>query len=130
MLSWSRLCRSLLWIGAASAAHAQFPLPAAGSGPSPETLFKNQCGTCHTLSAQDPPRQGPPLGGIFGRRAGTVAGFKYSAGFANADFTWDAQRLDSWLTKPQAVIPGSVMAYAQANPATRLRIIDWLKEQH
>ena len=130
MLTSPRLCLSLLWIGAASAAHAQFPLPAAASGPSPDTLFKNQCGTCHTLSAQDPPRQGPPLGGIFGRKAGSMSGFKYSAGFADADFSWDAQRLDAWLTRPQAVIPGSVMAYTQANPVTRRNIIDWLKEQH
>lgn len=130
MPTFSRFCLSLLWIGTASAAHAQFPLPAAGSGPSPETMFKNQCGTCHTLSAQEPPRQGPPLGGIVGRKAGTVAAFKYSAGFADADFSWDAQRLDAWLTRPQAVIPGSVMAYTQANPVTRRNIIDWLKEQH
>jgi cytochrome c len=70
------------------------------------------------------------LGGVFGRRAGSVPGFKYSPGFANADFDWDSAHLDAWLTKPQAVIPGAVMAYSQANPATRHSIIDWLKEQH
>ena len=37
---------------------------------------------------------------------------------------------DRWLTNPQAVIPGAVMAYRQANPATRKQIIDWLKDQH
>ncbi len=118
-----------LFMVVASAAHAQFPLPASPA-PSPDTLFRNQCGTCHTLSATEPFRQGPPLGGVFGRKAGSVPGFGYSAGFANAGFTWDAQRLDSWLTNPQAVIPGAVMAYRQANPAIRKTIIDWLKEQH
>jgi cytochrome c len=126
----SRLCVVVLCIVAAHAAHAQFPLPAAIAPPDPETVFRNQCGTCHTLSASDPVRQGPPLGGVFGRKAGSVLNFKYSAGFANVDFEWDAQRLDAWLTKPQAVIPGAVMAYSQANPSTRHTIIDWLKEQH
>jgi cytochrome c len=112
------------------AAYAQFALPAPSLPPDGAKLFQNQCGTCHTLSASEPIRQGPPLGGVFGRPAGSVPGFKYSAGFATAGFTWDAQHLDAWLTNPQAVIPGAVMAYRQANPATRKQIIDWLKDQH
>ena len=75
-------------------------------------------------------RQGPPLGGVIGRPAGSVPGFKYSEGFATAHFTWDDDHLDAWLTNPQAVIPTAVMAYRQANPAIRKSIIDWLKEQH
>jgi len=131
MLLKLRLCLTVLCLVAAiPAAHGQFTVPATGSAPTPETLFVNQCGTCHTLSAKDPVRQGPPLAGVFGRRAGSVPGFKYSAGFVQVDFVWDAQRLDAWLTKPQAVIPGSVMGYSQANPAIRHSIIDWLKEQH
>ena len=112
------------------AAHAQFSLPTPSPPPDGPKLFQNQCGTCHTISAAEPIRQGPPLGGIFGRPAGSVPGFKYSAGFATANFAWDAQHLDAWLTNPQAVIPGAAMAYRQANPATRKQIIDWLKDQH
>jgi cytochrome c len=114
----------LLGIWLSPPAHAQLPAPSA------ETLFRNQCGTCHTLSAKEPLRQGPPLGGVFGRKAGSMPDFKYSAGFADAGFDWDFQHLDAWLTNPQAVIPGAVMGYRQANPITRHTIIDWLKEQH
>ncbi len=110
-------------------AHAQFS-PPPSAPPSPETLFRNQCGTCHTLSAGEPLRQGPPLGGVYGRPAGSVPGFKYSAGFATANFKWDEDHLNAWLTNPQAVIPTAVMTYRQANPATRHTIIEWLKEQH
>jgi cytochrome c len=120
----------LLGIALAPAARAQFSPPAPAAPPGPDTLFRNQCGTCHVLSAKEEPRQGPPLGGVVGRKAGSASGFKYSAGFAEAAFDWDAQRLDAWLTNPQAVIPGAVMVYRQANPATRHTIIDWLKEQH
>jgi cytochrome c len=99
------------------------------SRPSPETLFRNQCATCHTLNAADPPRQGPTLAGVIGRRAGIVPGFGYSPGFAKADFVWDAARLDAYLTRPQSVIPGAVMPYAQANPETRKAIITYLEGQ-
>jgi cytochrome c len=112
-----------------SSAHAQLSPPLAASPPNGETVFRNQCGTCHTLSAREPFRQGPPLAGVFGRKAGTVQGFKYSAGFADADFEWDTERLDAWLTRSQGVIPGSVMSYRQGNPAVRSAVINWLKEQ-
>ncbi len=126
----ARLVMAGLFIAVSLPAHAQMPMPSVATAPNGESLFRNQCGTCHTLSAQDPIRQGPPLGNVFGRKAGSVPGFKYSAGFANADFVWDADRLDAWLTKPQAVIPGAVMAYSQANANTRKAIIGWLQGQH
>lgn len=93
-------------------------------------LFANQCGTCHTVEHGAAPRQGPNLGGVYGRHAGTLPGFAYSAGFAQADWTWDATHLDKWLTNPQAMVPGAVMLYRQADPAVRKTVIDWLKEQH
>ena len=48
--------------------------------------------------------------------------------FAKADFVWDDARLDAWLTNPQQIIPGTVMAYRQAKPETRAAIIAYLKE--
>lgn len=108
-------------------ASAQMALPA----PKPvdgATLFKQQCGVCHTLSSTEPMRQGPPLAKIVGRRAGSIDGFRYSAGFAKADFTWDEARLDAWLTNPQELIPGAVMAYRQAKPDVRAAIINYLKD--
>lgn len=115
-------------------AKAQLPLggPAStpAANPDPAVLFRNQCGTCHVVQVSGPARQGPNLAGIYRRRAGSVVGFKYSAAFGNAGFDWDDAHLDAWLTNPQAVLPGSVMVYRQANPTTRKVIIDWLKEQH
>ena len=87
-------CRATAWgavllmVVAPGAAMAQFTVPVAK--PTPEALFRNQCATCHTLNADDPQRQGPTLAHVVGRKAGTVPGFKYSSGFAQADFTWTA----------------------------------------
>ncbi len=107
-------------------ASAQMPLPAAKPLDG-AALFKQQCGTCHTLDLSEPIRQGPPLVKIIGRPAGKFAGFHYSPGLAQADFAWDETKLDTWLTNPQAFIPGVVMAYRQAKPETRAAIIDYLK---
>jgi cytochrome c len=90
-------------------------------------LFKQQCATCHTTNLSDAPRQGPPLVQIIGHQAGKAEGFHYSQGLAQAGFTWDEARLDAWLTDPQAVVPGAIMAYRQAKAETRAAIIAYLK---
>jgi len=121
------LCTAMVLV--ARVADAQMPLPSA-KPPDGATLFKQQCAVCHTLSLSEPARQGPPLVKVVGRPAGKVEGFRYSDGLAKADFAWDEARLDAWLTNPQAVIPGVVMAYRQAKPETRAAIIAFLKEQN
>ena len=98
------------------------------SSPDGTTLFKQQCATCHTTNLSDPVRQGPSLFKIVGRPAGKADGFHYSAGFAKADFVWDDTRLDAYLANPQAMVPGSIMAYRQPKPETRAAIIAYLKE--
>jgi cytochrome c len=110
-------------------ASAQMSLPEA-KPVNGAALFKQQCATCHTTNASDPARQGPTLFNIVGREAGTIEGFRYSAGFAAAKFKWDEQKLDAWLTDPQAVIPGAVMPYRQAKSEIRTAIVSYLKELH
>jgi cytochrome c len=112
---------------AVNMAGAQMPLPAA-KPPDGATLFKQQCATCHTTNLSEPDRQGPSLFKIVGKPAGKADGFRYSAGFAKADFVWDDARLDVWLTNPQQIIPGAVMVYRQPKPETRAAIIAYLKE--
>jgi cytochrome c len=114
-------------IATAGAAFAQMPLPAA-KPPDAAALFKQQCATCHATSLSEAPRQGPPLARIVGRQAGKLEGFHYSPGLAQAGFAWDESKLDAWLTNPQAIIPGAMMAYRQANAETRTLIISYLKE--
>ena len=119
-------CSAMLVAGAAL---AQMPLPEA-KPPDGPTLFRQQCATCHTDNLTDQVRQGPSLFGVVGRRAGSVDGFHYSPAFAKADFAWDDARLDTWITNPQQMIPGTVMAYRQAKPEVRAAVIAYLKELH
>jgi cytochrome c len=118
------LCAALLVV---TMAGAQMPLPAA-KPPDGTTLFKQQCATCHTTNLSDPTRQGPTLFKIVGKPAGKADGFRYSAGFAEANFVWDDTRLDAYLANPQAMVPGSIMAYRQPKAETRAAIIAYLKE--
>jgi len=104
--------------------------PPPAKPPDGAVLFKQQCALCHTTNASDPPRQGPTLFNIIGREAGTAEGFRYSAGFANAKFKWDEQKLNEWLVDPQAMIPGAIMPYKQAKSEIRLAIVSYLKELH
>ena len=118
----TRRLLTLALIGLVSHAHAQ-------DAPDGAKLFARQCGTCHSLVAGET-RQGPNLAGVYGRKAGTVPDYKYSPGFADADWMWDEAHLDPYLTNPQAVIKGGVMGYRQAKPEVRGAIIAYLKEQH
>ena len=118
-----------LAVGCIGPAAAQMAMPEA-SAPDGAKLFKNQCATCHTLHASDPHRQGPTLEGVYGRKAGSVADFHYSPGFAAADWSWDEAHLDPWLANPQGVIPGAIMPYHQGKAEVRAAVIGYLKDPH
>lgn len=87
-----------------------------------------QCRTCHTLVAGAPNQVGPNLHGVFGRTAGTAAGFNYSAAVKGAGFVWQAEQLDQWLTDPKGFLPGNRMAFAGVKDADNRRdVIAYLK---
>lgn len=92
-------------------------------------VFRQQCGLCHAAVQGEPDRQGPNLWGVVGRRAGSMKGFAYSAGFrkALAGKPWTEAAIDRWITDPQTVAPGSVMAYQQPDADKRLALIEYLK---
>ncbi len=93
-----------------------------------KALFEKNCGTCHSVKAGEM-RQGPSLHGVVGRKAGKLEGFKYSAALAAADWTWNAEMLDKWITDPHDVLPDTVMMYQQDDPAIRAAIIGYLETQ-
>ena len=80
-----------------------------------------QCRSCHTIDEGAGNRVGPNLHGVFGRQIGSAEGFSYSQPVQNADFTWDAERLDHWLQNPQTFLPGNRMAFAGVRDETQRR---------
>jgi cytochrome c len=80
---------------------------AADTGPG-QLLFNNACRTCHTLKDGDN-RLGPNLHNVIGRKAGSLPNYGYSSAMKGADFVWDKDKLDSFIAKPDEVVPGNSM---------------------
>jgi cytochrome c len=88
-------------------------------------LFERRCGACHSL---DRDREGPRLGGVYGRMAGTVHSFQYSDALRKAKIKWGAESLDKWLTDPEQVVPNNDMAFHLENAGERREIIAYLED--
>jgi cytochrome c len=86
-----------------------------------------QCAACHSTE----PGQhgvGPSLAGVFGTKAGDVAGYAFSEPMKASGLTWDEATLDTYLTNPMKMVPGTRMTYAgMADAAKRKEVIDYLK---
>lgn len=86
------------------------------------------CMACHSM-APGQHLTGPSLAGVWGRKAGTSPGFsRYSQALKESGLVWDETRLDAWLAKPAALVPGTEMNFpGVADRQARADIIAYLK---
>lgn len=99
------------------------PALADGEG---EKVFKKFCLVCHATEAGKN-KLGPSLNAIVGRKAGTVAGFKYSDANQNSGVVWDATNLNTYLEDPKAFMPGNKMTFAGVKRAEeRKELVEYL----
>ncbi|MGB7654633.1 MAG: c-type cytochrome [Novosphingobium sp.] len=86
-----------------------------------------QCAACHSVE-KGMHGVGPSLAGIFGTKAGDVPGYAFSDAMKASGLVWDEKTLDTYLTNPMKVVPGTRMTYAgMSDPADRKAVIDYLK---
>jgi cytochrome c len=90
-----------------------------------QNVFAARCVACHGLNPTRKP--GPPLAGVYGRRAGSVASYHYSAALKAASITWNDRTLDRWLRSPPAFIPGVNMQAQVDSEQDRQNLIAYLK---
>jgi cytochrome c len=85
----------------------------------------SRCAACHSL---DRHRTGPKHCGLFGRRAGSAAGFPYSSAMRSSGIVWNEKTLDTFIADPLRAVPGTAMGYAGiSDPAERADLIAYLK---
>ncbi len=110
---------------------------AEGDAAKGEKLFKGflQCSSCHSLEVGET-KVGPTLAGLFGRKAGSVEGFKrYSKAMANSQVIWDEETLSEFLKAPRKFIPENKMEFEPGGIVPRVSsaqhradLIAYLKE--
>ena len=101
------------------------PSFAAGDAAHGATVYR-QCMICHSL---DKNGIGPSHHNVFGRAAGSVANYTYSAALKASNIVWNEATLDQWLANPQALVPGTKMMFAVDNAQDRADVIAFLKEK-
>jgi cytochrome c len=88
-------------------------LPAVASAQDPEAGKKvfNKCAPCHSIGPGAKNKVGPNLNGLFGRKAGTEAGFNYSEAMKKAGWVWDEAKFKEYIADPKKVVPGNKMLF-------------------
>jgi cytochrome c len=66
------------------------------------------CAACHS---DKPDAIGPSLKGVYGRKSGSLADFRYSNAMLRANLTWDDANLHAYIKDPQAKVRGNHMPF-------------------
>ncbi len=86
--------------------------------------FQDNCAGCHVLTGEG--FAGPPLSGVYGRKAGT-ASFQYSDAMKKSGIVWDDKTIANFLTDPDKAIPGTAMNFSLSDAQQRDDVIAYLK---
>jgi cytochrome c len=87
-----------------------------------------ECATCHTVE-RGVNNVGPSLSGLFERKAGEIANFRYSPALKKSGITWTPQALDTFIADPQKEVPGNRMPFAgMPDAADRADLIAYLQK--
>jgi len=103
---------------------AGFPAAGAGDSARGKDLYETYCTTCHSVDAN---KVGPAHRGVFGRKAGSVHGYAYSAAVASSGVVWNQETLARWLADPEKLIPGQKMGVSVSDAKEREDLIAYLR---
>lgn len=95
-------------------------------------LWQTECAACHEMGAGAENSIGPHLTRVFGRRAGSLDGFDYSASIqrmGNDGLRWDFRTLDAYISNPYTLVSGTRMGYPGLRDAQdRADLIAFMRE--
>src|SRR5262245_37994935 len=75
-----------------------------------ETSFR-KCQPCHDVGENARNKLGPPLNGLDGRKAGSVADYSYNEGIKSSGITWGEETFREYVKDPRAKIPDTKMFF-------------------
>jgi cytochrome c oxidase assembly protein subunit 11 len=104
---------------------SRFEADAAPDAVHGEQLFSERCTSCHAIDSN---KTGPMLGGVFGRKAGSAAGYHYSPALESAAFIWSTDSLDQWLADPKKFVPGARMPVRVLDAPSRRDLVAYLQK--
>lgn len=88
-----------------------------------------RCRACHQVGETAKNTVGPKLNGLFGRKAGSIEGFKYSPANTDSGVTWDEKNFAEYIEDPKKFMPGNRMAFAGIKKPEEVRdLIAFLKQ--
>jgi len=89
-----------------------------------KAVFERRCTGCHALDSN---REGPHLRGVYGRKAGSVPEFEYSAAIKRSGLIWNEANLERWLRGSDDMVPESKMGFSVPKARERADLIAFLK---
>jgi cytochrome c len=106
---------------------------AAGDAAKGAAVFKSTCAKCHMIGAGAGTLIGPELNGIVGRKAASTNYPMYSdimKTLGKFGVVWTEKNLNTWITDPKTVLPGSYMDVfpGLADASDRANLIAYLKK--
>jgi cytochrome c len=124
------MTKKFFLIAPAALAGLAFAFPAAApaaaqAAPDGSLLFRQRCGSCHSVDPAVRGVLGPNLAGLAGRKAGATA-FNYSPALKASNLTWDKPTLERFLAAPGRTVPGTRMVIALTDGAQRTAVINFL----
>ena len=95
----------------------------------PGAKMFQKCARCHSLGPEYLRRSGPHLKGLFGRRVGTVEGYRYSDALKSRNFIWDKDTLFKLFDEgPDKFLPGTKMPVQRVSDRERLtELVEYLE---
>ncbi len=121
-----------IWAAAVVAGFAGFATQASaqsGDATRGQRVFNQQCRACHTLEKDGAQTTGPNLHGVFGRKAGTAAGFEFSEAMKTSGIVWNETTMAEYNRDPKGKVPGTKMVFNGIKNAGQLAdLVAYLKQ--
>lgn len=76
-----------------------------------QRLFGLRCSSCHSVGPSARSGFGPQLNALFGRRAGSLPDYGYSAAMKRSRIVWSDKTLAAFLDDPDDFVPGTKMRF-------------------